>query len=193
MPHANVSLPRLHIASRREDVELVLQGSLLLTLPDNFTSPATSGELLKLVTEGHLWTRRTGSCHFNVLVSAGGQPITGDDKETRLAEWIQTCEVCSLCRVKLETRLIGADLGAARAPTAVLRFLAGAAICGHDIFYAASRPIVCACRSFCRVYSRLSIIVMFHRHTHEDDASCYQQASPKETEDRGASSRPCRH
>ncbi|PNY24080.1 Ras guanine nucleotide exchange factor A [Tolypocladium capitatum] len=93
MPHTNVSLPRLHIASRREDVELVLQGSLLLTFPDNLSSPATSSELLELVTKGYLWTRRTGSCHFNISISAGGEPITGGDHEMRLAEWIQACEI----------------------------------------------------------------------------------------------------
>lgn len=93
MRHTAVSLPPMHVVSRLDDLELSVQGSLLVGLPEGLSPLTSSGELLHLVTAKHLWIRRSGSCHFNVTISVQGQVIAGGDKEARLAEWVGACEV----------------------------------------------------------------------------------------------------
>lgn len=93
MRHTTISMPEIRIASKLQDLDLAVQGSLLLSLPESHGRLTSSDELLSLVTTKHLWVRRTGSCHFNVTVLVEGQPVVGTDEETRLAEWVGECEV----------------------------------------------------------------------------------------------------
>ncbi|KAF4510897.1 hypothetical protein G6O67_002745 [Ophiocordyceps sinensis] len=102
MRHTTVSMPAIRVVSRLEDMELAVQGSLLLGLPETRSRLTSSAELLDLVTTKHLWICRTGSCHFNVTVSVDGEPIAGADQEARLAEWVGGCEVWDRLGLRLQ-------------------------------------------------------------------------------------------
>ncbi|KAK5998009.1 hypothetical protein PT974_00378 [Cladobotryum mycophilum] len=89
---SSIPLPRLQLSSQEKDLDLVLQTSLQIQFPEGHGAPSTSSELLDLVTEKHLWIGRTGSCHFKLLVSIQGEPISDDARVAQLAEWIQKYE-----------------------------------------------------------------------------------------------------
>jgi hypothetical protein len=91
---ASVNLPKIHLSDNGRHLDLSLEGSLKLQFPNGVKIPQTSTDLLKLVTEEHLWIARTGSCHFHVIVSIQGKRVTAGDQIADLAEWVQCCEVC---------------------------------------------------------------------------------------------------
>lgn len=94
MQLASVDLPKIHLSDNRQHLDLSLEGSMKLQFPDGVKTPQTSTDLLKLVTEEHLWIARTGSCHFHVIVSIQGECVTARDLIAELIEWIRYCEVC---------------------------------------------------------------------------------------------------
>lgn len=94
MQLASVDLPKLHLSDNAQHLDLSLEGSLQLQFPDGAKLPQSSTELLKMVTEEHLWIARTRSCYFHVTVSIQGECITAIDQIAELTEWIQYCEVC---------------------------------------------------------------------------------------------------
>ena len=94
--HVTIRLPRLRLASRTEELDLVLEGSLLLSLPATMGCPSTGTDLLELVTARRLWIRRSGPCHFNVSVSAGGDALPASEPDNRLAQWVLGCEARAL-------------------------------------------------------------------------------------------------
>ncbi|XP_044724456.1 uncharacterized protein HRG_02352 [Hirsutella rhossiliensis] len=102
MRHTTVSMPAIRVASKLEDLELVVQASLLLGLPESRGRLTSSDELLDLVTTKHLWICRAGSCHFNVTILVEGEPIAGIDEEARLAEWVGECEVWDRLGLRLQ-------------------------------------------------------------------------------------------
>lgn len=94
MQLASVNLPRIHLSDNGQHLDLSLEGSMKLQFPGGVTIPQTSTDLLKLVTEEHLWIARIGSCHFHVIVSIQGECVTARDLVAEFIEWIQSCEVC---------------------------------------------------------------------------------------------------
>ncbi|KAL6861054.1 hypothetical protein J3F83DRAFT_747219 [Trichoderma novae-zelandiae] len=90
---ASVSLPKLHLASHEQRLDLSLEGSLQLRFPNGVKLPKTSSDLLKLAKEKHLWIARTGSCYFQLDVSVQGEPVSEEDQIAKLIEWVRTCEV----------------------------------------------------------------------------------------------------
>lgn len=94
MPLASVNLPTLHLSDNEQHLDLSLEGSLKLQYPDGARLPQTSTELLKMVTEEHLWIARTGSCYFHVVVSIQDECVTARDQIVELTEWIQHYKVC---------------------------------------------------------------------------------------------------
>lgn len=102
MQLASVNLPKIHLSDNGQHLDISLEGSLKLQFPGGVKVPLTSTDLLKLVTEEHLWIARTGSCHFHVVVSILGKCVTAGDQIVELTEWIQHCEVCfELCDLVL--------------------------------------------------------------------------------------------
>ncbi|KAM0516045.1 hypothetical protein ACHAPE_005668 [Trichoderma viride] len=106
---ASVNLPNIHLSDNGRHLDLSLEGSLKLQFPNGVKVPQTSTDLLKLVTEEHLWIARTGSCHFHVIVSIQGERVTVGDQIADLAGWIQYCEVWSKAGIRLQSCERGAD------------------------------------------------------------------------------------
>lgn len=95
MQLVDIQLPKLHLSSNEQHVDFLLTGSLQLRFPEDVENPPqTSSDLLKLVTEKHLWIARTGSCYFQLVVSVQGEAVSERDQLDKLTEWVQHCEVC---------------------------------------------------------------------------------------------------
>ncbi|KAL7951025.1 hypothetical protein V8C42DRAFT_308294 [Trichoderma barbatum] len=112
MQLASVSLPNLHLISNEQQLDFSLGGSLQLRCPDGVELPVTSNDLLKLVTEKHLWIARTGSCYLHLYISMQGEPVSERDHIAKLVEWVRDCEIWS----RVGVRLLNQGRGAAESP-----------------------------------------------------------------------------
>lgn len=92
----SVSLPDLSLASNEQQLDFSLGGTLQLRFPDGVEVPRTSSDLLKLVTEKHLWIARTGSCYLRLDVAIQGEPVSDGNHIAKLVEWVRDCEVYQL-------------------------------------------------------------------------------------------------
>ncbi|QYT04014.1 hypothetical protein H0G86_010953 [Trichoderma simmonsii] len=88
MQLVSVSLPDLSLISNEQQLDFSLGGTLQLRFPDGVDVPRTSSDLLKLVTEKHLWIARTGSCYFRLDVSVQGEPVLERNHIAKLVEWV---------------------------------------------------------------------------------------------------------
>ncbi|KYK61263.1 hypothetical protein DCS_02405 [Drechmeria coniospora] len=57
------------------------------------SNPPFGNELLGFVKMNHLWTRRTGFCHFIVTFTAEGEPMQEAKEASRLVEMVQSCTI----------------------------------------------------------------------------------------------------
>ncbi|KAF4581962.1 RasGEF protein [Ophiocordyceps camponoti-floridani] len=101
MAHAAVSLPTISVAGRTSNVQVSVDGSLLLRLPEGSSSLTTSHDLMELITARHVWICRTGACHVSITVSLNGEPFALVD-ETPLAEWVGGCEIWQRLGLRLQ-------------------------------------------------------------------------------------------
>ncbi|KAL6691054.1 hypothetical protein J3F84DRAFT_169903 [Trichoderma pleuroticola] len=104
MQLVSVSLPNLSLVSNEQQLDFSLGGTLQLRFPDGADVPRTSSDLLKLVTEKHLWIARTGSCHLRLDVSIQGEPVLESNQVAKLVEWVRDCEVWSRAGVCLHVQ-----------------------------------------------------------------------------------------
>ncbi|KAL7933486.1 hypothetical protein V8C35DRAFT_56396 [Trichoderma chlorosporum] len=104
MQPVNVSLPNLHLVSFEHQMEFLLESSMQLRFPDGADIPKTGSDLLKLVTEKHLWIARTGSCHLQLDVSIQGELVTEGGHLARVGEWVRDHEVWSRMGVCLHAQ-----------------------------------------------------------------------------------------
>lgn len=93
MQLVSVSLPDLSLVSNEQQLDFALGGTLQLRFPDGLDVPRTSSDLLKLVTEKHLWITRTGSCYLRLDVSIQGKPVLERNHIAKLVEWVRDREV----------------------------------------------------------------------------------------------------
>lgn len=96
MQLVSVSLPDLSLISNEQQLDFTLGGTLQLRFPDGVDVPRTSSDLLKLVTEKHLWIARTGSCYLRLDISIQGEPVLDEDHIAKLVDWVRDCEVYQL-------------------------------------------------------------------------------------------------
>ncbi|KAL7906769.1 hypothetical protein GGI35DRAFT_482160 [Trichoderma velutinum] len=88
MQLVSVSLPDLFLIGNEQQLNFSLGGTLQLRFPDGVDAPRTSSDLLKLVTEKHLWIARTGSCYLRLDVSTQGEPVSESNHIAKLVEWV---------------------------------------------------------------------------------------------------------
>ncbi|KAK4075015.1 uncharacterized protein Triagg1_4679 [Trichoderma aggressivum f. europaeum] len=113
MQLVNVSLPDLHLVGDEQQMNLSLRGTLQLRFPDGVDVPTTSSDLLKLVTEKHLWIARTGSCYLRLDVSIQGEPVSERNHVAKLVKWREafTAEFESVsCHIDLSPNKDGVSL-----------------------------------------------------------------------------------
>ncbi|KAL7799718.1 hypothetical protein V8C37DRAFT_365222 [Trichoderma ceciliae] len=141
---ASVSLPQLRLSSNEQHLNFSLEGSLRLRFPDGVEPPRTSSDLLKLVTEMHLWIARTGSCYFDLVVSIQGEPVSKGDQMVKLMEWVQNCEVWSRVGVRLQGRERDAAECPARTTFSIQHpDLSSALVTPRDAFTAEFQAVTC--------------------------------------------------
>lgn len=95
MSPTTISLPATRLASRIEDVELSLQGSLTIDFPEEIEAPTTATELLDAVSNRHVWIARTGSCYLNVSILVHDELLPGEFDISQIAAHVQNCKVCA--------------------------------------------------------------------------------------------------
>ncbi|RDA84033.1 hypothetical protein CP532_6509 [Ophiocordyceps camponoti-leonardi (nom. inval.)] len=101
MTHATIPLPTTRVAGRASNVQVSVDGSLLLRLPEDSAGLTTCDDLLELVETRHAWICRTGACHVGVTVCMDGEPLALPD-ETPLADWFGECELWQRLGLRLQ-------------------------------------------------------------------------------------------
>lgn len=94
MAPVTISLPRLQLECRQDQLDAVIQGFFVVDLPSSMMSTVlTVEDLSRTVSEEQLWINRVGPCRLRISVSVSGKPLSDLEHALTVVNWVQTDEV----------------------------------------------------------------------------------------------------
>lgn len=92
MLRRTIPFPHLRLAPRQGDLELSLQASITLIIPENLSNVMTYSDLVEAVQDEQLWIARNGTSHFIVVLTNGELQISALER-VMVTDWIERHEV----------------------------------------------------------------------------------------------------